>query len=434
MLKFGQGHMDISMENILHALSGYSPVIFLESQSDEHPASRYSYLAGLPEASLTAHGDKITRMEEGEVQAIDQNPWDALREFRKDYPDWLFGYISYDLKNFSENLHSHNPDPVRAPDLYFMKPGLVLRQNLKRGDAEVLKGDLPVEISLDFNVESQVDFDQLEFSVDKRSYLDTIREAQRRIKEGDFYEINLSHQLNMDFAGDPVVLYNRMKEAGPVPFGAFLQLDDLSIACASPERFLARDGDRIFSQPIKGTRGRGATVEEDEQLKKELEESDKEKAENLMIVDLVRNDFNRVAVTGSVQVPHLFEIQTFGTVHQMVSTIEARVGKISPVDILRACFPMGSMTGAPKISAMKSIEELENYKRGVYSGTIGYMTPSGDFDFNVVIRSALLKNDHLYYSVGGAITSDSDPEKEWEESLIKARALTEAMKTPAEEL
>ncbi len=434
MLRYGQGHMDIPVENILHALSGYTPVIYLESQSDEHPASRYSYLAGLPEASLTAHGDKITRMEKGEVYTEDQNPWEALRAFQHEQDDWLFGYISYDLKNYSEDLFSGNQDPVRAPDLYFMKPGMVLQHDLQRGDSRVIKGDLPVEISLDFDVDSQVDFDRLEYSVDKSDYLAMIREAQRRITEGEFYEINLSHQLRMDFAGDPVVLYNRMKKTGPVPFGAYLQLDDLTVACASPERFMAKEGDTIYSQPIKGTRGRGQTSEEDERLKEELTSSEKEKAENLMIVDLVRNDFNRVAETGSVHVPRLFDLQTFGTVHQMVSTVQARVGDISPVDILKACFPMGSMTGAPKISAMKSIEELENYRRGIYSGTIGYFTPAGDFDFNVVIRTALLKNNRLYYSVGGAITSESDPDQEWEETLVKARTLTEAMKTPSGKL
>jgi para-aminobenzoate synthetase component 1 len=214
-----------------------------------------------------------------------------------------------------------------------------------------------------------------------------------------------------------------MREIGPVPFGSFLQLDDISICCQSPERFLRKEGRSVFSQPIKGTSKRGRTPDEDELLKRALISSEKEQAENLMIVDLVRNDLSRIAKRGTVKVPELFAIQSFGTVHQMVSTVVAEAEQEDPVTILQACFPMGSMTGAPKISAMKSIEKLEDYKRGIYSGAIGYITPEGNFDFNVVIRTAIIRNNDLYYAVGGAITSDSNAQKEWEETQIKARAL-----------
>ena len=271
--------------------------------------------------------------------------------------------------------------------------------------------------------DSDLELHDIVYQTSREQYLRIIRQAQHQIKEGDFYEINISHQLRMAFDGEPWRLYQRMKEVGPVPFGAYVQMDDLVVCSQSPERFLRKEGRQVVSQPIKGTAERGRTDSDDDALKTKLLSSDKERAENLMIVDLVRNDLGRIARQGTVKVPELFSIQSFDTVHQMVSTVKAEAEETDPIAILEACFPMGSMTGAPKISAMKTIEKLEGYRRGVYSGAIGYITPEGDFDFNVVIRTALLKEGQLYYAVGGAITSDSDPEQEWQETLIKARAL-----------
>jgi para-aminobenzoate synthetase component 1 len=208
-----------------------------------------------------------------------------------------------------------------------------------------------------------------------------------------------------------------------------LEVDNVKICCQSPERFLRKEGEKVFSQPIKGTAKRSDCREQDDLLKEELLDSPKEKAENLMIVDLVRNDLSRIARHGSVKVTELFGIQSFGTVHQMVSTVEALTEERDPVSVIKACFPMGSMTGTPKISAMKAIEEYEDYKRGIYSGAIGYITPNGNFDFNVVIRTAIIKKDEIFYSVGGAVTSDSIPANEWQETLIKARALLDTVGT-----
>ena len=217
-----------------------------------------------------------------------------------------------------------------------------------------------------------------------------------------------------------------MRERGPVPFASYVFVDGVSICCASPERFLARKGNKVWSQPIKGTISR--VLGEDETDRNILQQSEKNRAENLMIVDLVRNDLNRIAKKGTVQVKDLFEIQSFETVHQMVSTVECEVEEeMDSIEVIKSCFPMGSMTGAPKISAMLSIEEIEDYKRGIYSGAIGYFTPDQDFDFNVVIRTAIVEANNLIYPVGGAITSDSVPEEEWEETLIKARALTNSL-------
>lgn len=411
-------------DQLVQHFSEKGPVVLLESQSSDHPESRVSYLAALPQASIKACGEKIVIEDEDEKQELQSNPWDALNSFYSRKADWLFGYLGYDLKNSLEALHSGNKDPVQAPDLYFMVPGVLLKIHRKNNAIEILKGKLPSGISKKAGSSAGVEVGPPEFSVKRHQYLSRIREAQRRIFEGDFYEINLSHQLRAECTGRSFELYRRMKRVGPVPFGAFLQIDDISICCMSPERFLSKEGRRVFSQPIKGTTRRGTGSAEDCKLRNALRASIKNRAENLMIVDLVRNDLSRIATEGSVKVSSLFDIQTFGTVHQMVSTVEAESAVANSIEIIKACYPMGSMTGAPKISVMKAIEELENYRRGIYSGAIGYIQPNGDFDFNVVIRTAIISRGTLYYSVGGAITGDSDPEEEWEETLVKARALT----------
>lgn len=416
--------MDSRIDSLVKKYSRKGPVILLESQSDDHPASRYSYLSALPESYIEAGGGDVFIYKKGRKSRTNENPFEALSRFYEEEADWMFGYLGYDLKNFVEKLSSGNEDRVQAPDLYFMVPQVLIRFDRHNQSYEFIKGrEDKVEDTMPSSGKS-CKISSLRFTVKRDHYLECIREAQRRITEGDYYELNLSHQLIADFEGDPYDLYKSMRAVGPVPFGAYIEKENLSVCSMSPERFLAKEGKRVYSQPIKGTMKRGADDTDDRRLREELSSSQKEQAENLMIVDLVRNDLSRIARKGSVKVSDLFQIQTFGTVHQMVSTVEAEAETENPIEIIKACYPMGSMTGAPKISAMKSIEELENYRRGIYSGAIGYMKPGGDFDFNVVIRTAIISARNLYYSVGGAITGDSDPEQEWEETLIKARALT----------
>ncbi len=419
--------MDSLIDSFVKKYSEKGPVILLESQSGDHPSSKSSYLAALPVASIEARDDQISISRQGQNTEFTRNPWKALADFYEEQKGWLFGYLGYDLKNNIERLSSNNRDPIEAPDLYFMVPGVLIRFNHRKNFVEFIKGDPPKDEEAPLSHKDNLNFSSLNYTVTRDNYLVCIEEAKRRIAEGDFYELNLSHQLIADFEGDPYSLYRKMREVGPVPFGAFFQREDLSICCMSPERFLARQGKRVYSQPIKGTIQRGMNEADDRKLRTELSGSVKDRAENLMIVDLVRNDLSRIAREGSVKVTDLFQIQTFGTVHQMVSTIEAEAKTDNPIEIIKACYPMGSMTGAPKISAMKSIDELENYRRGIYSGAIGYLKPGGDFDFNVVIRTAIVSGHKLFYSVGGAITGDSDPKSEWEETLVKARALTKVL-------
>ncbi|MDR8390320.1 aminodeoxychorismate synthase component I [Aliifodinibius sp. S!AR15-10] len=422
---------NINLSTLIPMLQSKGAVVLLESQSYLHPAAQKTYLAAMPKAEIWAYGNQVYRRLGKKIhKKPDADPWEELKQFQSETDGWLFGYLGYDLKNHLEKLESNNRDQVGAPDLFMMNPGLLIQ--ITQNGWSVIKGKIPA------NTGSEITSQQLDYRlknveprVTEQAYRGIIRQAKNHIREGNYYEVNLSHQMQGDFSGCFYGLYEDMKRVGPVPFGAYLHFADegnsWSVCCASPERFLAREGSRVFSQPIKGTIHRGNSVTEDEELKQWLQSSEKNRAENLMIVDLVRNDLGRIAKTGSVKVSNLFEVQSFETVHQMVSTIEALVDEVASTDIIRACFPMGSMTGAPKISAMRSIEELEGYRRGIYSGAIGYLAPGGNFDFNVVIRTAVIKQDQLYYSVGGAITSDSEPGREWQETLVKAKALTSAV-------
>jgi para-aminobenzoate synthetase component 1 len=374
----------------------------------------------MPVTELIAYGDQIIIRNGSKEQHITGNPWEYLDRLQSESGDWLFGYLGYDLKNHLEALRSENEDLTGSPDLYMMVPGLVIEWSLDK--MMVLKGKLPA-MDVETPDSKNSDLHDLKPLGSRDEYIQTIQKAQEMITEGEFYEINLTHPMQARFTGKPHHLYRAMREKGPVPFGAYIQCENITICSASPERFLKKSGGRVFSQPIKGTSPRSNDPAQDMKHKEELY-SEKNRAENLMIVDLVRHDLSAIALPGTVKVPELYEIHSFDTVHQLISTIEAEAdARYRSVEIIKACFPPGSMTGAPKIRVMKAIDELETYKRGVYSGAIGYIRPDGDFDFNVVIRSAIIRDNNLIYPVGGAITGDSDPQAEWEETMIKTRAL-----------
>lgn len=389
------------------------PILWLDSQDAAHPQATISWLAKKPDVTLTYREGLAKVTYPGGSREWSTDAWQALRYVRETWPGWWGGYLGYDLKNDVEALTSANTDLVNAADLHMSR----WTQIVPREPGS----PLPFKIGA-------FKLSQPEPIITRDAYLESIREAKRHIVEGDIYELNLSHPLVASFEGDAKGLFAAMRRVGPVPFGAFMQMDDLAICGASPERFLSLNKGILRSDPIKGTVERGKTQEQDEEFRRNLLSSDKNKAENLMIVDLVRNDLSMVCEPGSVKVESLFDIQSFNTVHQMVSTVTGHKMKdISPEEAIKACFPMGSMTGAPKISAMTIIETLETWRRGIYSGAIGFMAPDGDFSFNVVIRTAIIKHGRLVYGVGGAITSDSDPEAEWDETLVKAKALVNAI-------
>ena len=400
-----------------------SEMILLESQMNEHPSSSRSFAAITPKRWIRAQSDMITMFDGEEIHTFIENPWEALKTFRNQRNCWLFGYFGYDLKNFTEKLSSANKLLYKLPDLFFMEPESLLIY--KNGEVEkfgkpmldvVSTTELPAgEVKVEGTVQRLIN---------KKEYIETVRLIKERIKAGDFYELNYSYPIQAEWHQPAYWLYQKMREINPVPFGAFLQIAEGAVISISPERFLKKKGQQIISEPIKGTAGRSDDKRVDEKRKSELL-NEKNRAENLMIVDLVRHDLSKVSKTGSVRVEKLFDIQTFGTVHQLISTIVAEADEQTDVvDIIKECFPMGSMTGAPKIEVMQAIEDYESYKRGIYSGAIGYFTPDDDFDFNVVIRTSIVQNNKVIYPVGGAITSDSEPDEEWNETKIKAENLT----------
>lgn len=414
------------LDNLVNHFSNYGSLVLLESQSKSHKASRYTLLAAQAKATITAYGNKIEVREGEKKTCFNANPWEALAVFRQKQDDYLFGYLGYDLKNYNEHLTSFNNDETGAPDLFFMVPSVLFKIDAQGGEMEVIKGSVPNNTTQNKEAEP-IKIGAIQSSVGYQEYITIVNRIKDDIYEGDYYELNYTHPLCANFSGSPYQLYGKMRQLGPGPFGAYLKIDDLGICCFSPERFLRKAGKKLLSQPIKGTIKSVASQTQDAVLKAKLQQSEKERAENLMIVDLVRNDLSRVSRAGTVHVNNLYEIQSFANVHQMVSTISAVSAEDNPVEIIKACFPMGSMTGAPKVKVMQAIEAYENYKRGIYSGAIGYFTPDDDFDFNVVIRTAILKGRKLYFPVGGAITADSDPESEWQESLLKAESLNQVL-------
>ena len=371
------------------------------------------------------------------LECDDTNCLEKTAEFiDKHNGDYRFGFLSYDLKNEVEDLKSQHPDRIQFPLVGFFVPRYVVQWD-ENGKQTFLKGEADQK-ALDFiaNFLSQKEVQpnnkvQLIPGLSKKDYISTIEKLQEEIQYGNIYEVTYCQEFYAEKSKiAPLSTYFALNSATKATFSCFVEWNGRYLLSASPERFLKREGNRLITQPIKGTAKRGVTQEEDLQLKTDLLASEKERAENVMIVDLVRNDLSRIAERNSVQVDELFGVYTFETVHQLISTVSATIDeKVTVLEILKALFPMGSMTGAPKISAMNLIEVHETFKRGLYSGSVGYFKPNGDFDFNVIIRSILYneKNQSISCPVGGAITLKSSPEMEYEECLIKVKALKEVL-------
>jgi len=407
----------------------YDSVVWLDSNNYSHSQLQYDAILAV---------DEFTSIQTDYLDAFEK-----LKEYQGITNDWIFGYLTYDLKNDVEDLSSNNYDGLEFPDVYFFQPQKIFLLKGNTLETQYLRM-VDDEIDIDLKALKNLQDYYLEQSrkvsdnpikihlrIHKDEYFDKVNRMLNHIHRGDIYEANFCQEFYADNTNiNPLVTYNKLNTISKPPFATFLKLNDKYLLSASPERYIKKEGQTIISQPIKGTAKRSSNSEEDKILKEQLEKDPKERSENVMIVDLVRNDLSKTAIKGSVVVKELCKVYTFDQVHQMISTIEAQVdSNVSPVDIIKATFPMGSMTGAPKISAMKIIEELEETKRGLYSGAVGYFSPEGDFDFNVVIRSILYNASKQYvsYSVGGAITAKSDPLKEYEECLVKAKAMREVL-------
>lgn len=411
-------------EQILNWAQQFREVVFLDSNSYPQQYSNFDCILAV---------DAFTSLKTDYYNAFED-----LKQYQQNTKDWLFGYLSYDLKNGIENLHSNNFDGLNFPDLFFFQPKKVY----------ILKGnELEIKYLMLCDDEVEEDFEEIinvqtetfvtlsgvevKQRISKELYIQKVNKMLEHIHVGDMYEANFCMEFYAENAViNPLEKFQKLNEISQAPFSVFFKNYKHYLLSASPERYLKKEGDKIISQPIKGTSKRFVDPIEDEKSKSVLVSDAKERAENIMITDLVRNDLSHTSQKGSVEVEELCGIYSFLQVHQMISTITSKLDpQYAAVDVLKTTFPMGSMTGAPKISVMEIVENLEETKRGLYSGAVGYFTPEGDFDFNVVIRSILYNQENRYvsFSVGSAITSLSIPEKEYEECLLKAKAMHEVL-------
>jgi para-aminobenzoate synthetase component 1 len=349
---------------------------------------------------------------------------------------WQLGFIGYDYKNQLENAY-HQPkqkNTFEFPDLYFFEPDILICFEDSQFTIHATTNNTSVILAEIENTFIPVTDEnhQVKFQPDTNfnTYEEHFNTLKNHILQGDIYITNYCIALTAQNSFlNPVQLYLKLNQQTPTPFSSFIKYQDQYLICASPERFLKKEGQQLISQPIKGTAPRGNSEKEDHTNKTQLQNSIKEKTENVMVVDLVRNDLSRIC--DQVNVTELFGIYSFETVHQMISTITGKLKENTGFkDIIKATFPMGSMTGAPKINAVNSSVALENFNRELYSGTVGYITPEGDFDFNVIIRSILhdSKSNSSSIRVGSAITYNTTATQEWDECLLKARSLLSLFK------
>jgi para-aminobenzoate synthetase component 1 len=365
------------------------------------------------------------------------NAFEDLKQYQQTSKDWIFGYLSYDLKNDIEELNSSNFDGLQFPDLFFFQPKklFLLKNNqleiqyLYMCDDEV-EEDFELILGTKIPTTSNSNPIEIQQRISKDLYKEKVSKMLKYINKGTIYEANFCMEFYAETDLNPLDKYFLLNDISKPPFATFLKNNNHFLLSATPERYLKKENNKIISQPIKGTAKRFSDADQDAISKNSLASDPKERSENIMITDLVRNDLSRTAKKGSVEVEELCGIYSFLQVHQMISTITSIIdNQYSALDVIKNSFPMGSMTGAPKISAMNIIEELEETKRGLYSGSVGYFTPNGDFDFNVIIRSILYnsKNNYVSFSVGSAITALSIPELEYEECLLKATAMIKVL-------
>jgi len=365
------------------------------------------------------------------------NGFEDLKQYQQTSKDWIFGYLSYDLKNDTEELNSSNFDGLQFPDLFFFQPKKLFLLKDNQLEIQYLSMcDDEVEEDFDLILETKIlpisnsNPIEIQQRISKDFYLEKVAKMLEYINKGNIYEANFCMEFFAETTINPLDKYFLLNDISKPPFATFLKNNNHFLLSATPERYLKKEGEKIISQPIKGTSKRYLDNIEDDISKNNLASDPKERSENIMITDLVRNDLSRTAKKSSVEVEELCGVYSFLQVNHMISTITSIVDdQYSALDVIKKSFPMGSMTGAPKISAMTIIEELEETKRGLYSGSVGYFTPNSNFDFNVVIRSILYNstNNYVSFSVGSAITALSIPELEYEECLLKANAMIKVL-------
>lgn len=438
--------------NIFASLHQQPWAIFLDSCQPWSQQGRFDLIAAEPYATLITEGEKTEIRCGDRVTHATENPFELLQrelgdpiESRSSHPfcGGAMGYFSYDLGRRLERLpnvaNDIDPLPQMAMGLYDW--ALLVDHQLQRswlvsqGRSEKTHeqwDSLITRFSQPFTEQKPAPFKvegEIRSNMSKTEYLQQLQRIQQYIHDGDCYQVNFSQRFELPVSGDPWQAYLQLRQLNPAPFAAYLNLPDHQILSLSPERFLQLDRGQVESKPIKGTSPRGKDMEQDRQQAEQLKLSSKDRAENLMIVDLLRNDISKSCENGSVKVPHLFEIESFTSVHHLVSTVTGELAtNKNATDLLQGCFPGGSITGAPKLRAMEIIEELEPCRRGIYCGSIGYLGFDGNMDSNIAIRTLLHKNGKLSLSAGGGIVADSDPETEYAETFHKVDAILKMLK------
>ena len=452
-----------SAEEIFRALKDRESVFFLDSASCHEKLGRFSFLGCDPFLVFKSKRDSITlEWRDGKVENFNSSPFSALKDLLKLYKmehdpalpfrSGMVGYFAYDLKDFIEDLPDKAYDDLNLPDCILGFYDVVIIHDNLKGKTYISSSGFPetdpVKATLrrterleefketlsqaskreNISAKFYAEMPELRSNFSKEEYSEIIAKAKNYIKKGDIYQVNLSQRFQAKVKVEPAELYLRLRDVSPAPFAAYLGFKDVAILSSSPERFLLKKGDYIETRPIKGTRPRGEDEIRDAFFKKQLIESSKDRAEHIMIVDLERNDLGKICKYGSVLPSETFVLEGYKNVFHLVSTVAGELERgASPIDCLFAAFPGGSITGAPKIRSMEIIEELEPVKRSVYTGSIGYISFDGDMDMSIVIRTLLVKEDNVYFQVGGGIVADSVPEEEYEETLHKARGLMEAL-------
>ncbi len=438
---------------------------FLDSGMDPVRLGRYSFAGSDPFLVVRSRGTKVTLIRGGKEEIRQGNPFDVLRELLATYSlaslsgipftGGAVGYFSYDLCHFMERLPSTTVDDLNLPECYlafydtaavfdhlegkaylvscgFPELDEARRQRRVENRLKEIKGRLRYglpQLAAEAGPPPGGEGIVLKSNFSREEYLKAVAAAREYICAGDIFQVNLSQRFESDLPVSPYELHRLLRKINPAPFSSYIDFDGVSIVSASPERFLQVQGDWLETRPIKGTRPRGKTAEEDRKLAGELLSSAKDRAENVMIVDLERNDIGRVCRYGTVKVTELAILETFPTVFHLTSTVRGRLSEGKDrIDLLKATFPGGSITGAPKVRAMEIIDELEPTRRSVYTGSIGYLGFNGNMDLNIVIRTFLIKAGRAYFQVGGGIVYDSEPEAEYQETLDKAKALIQALR------
>jgi len=440
-------HLKGGFEGVYDRLSSMDYSFFLDSSMGESNLGRYSFIGFNPSLVFRSKGMRVELIDRnGRVIVKHGDPFDLLNRLIKKrcvenpmkipFPGGAVGYFAYDLGVFSiKNFRFKSKDDLNNWDCVLgFYNSILARDNLKKKDFLIACNGRERDLMLEMLAMvkpakgKKPEIGALKSNFSKQPYCSAVRKVKDYIAAGDIYQANLSQRFNAGFRGDSWLLYKRLRALNPAPFAAYLNFPEVKVLCDSPERFLRIDGRLIETRPMKGTRPRGGSKAEDRKLKNELLNSPKDKAENLMIVDLERNDLGRVCEFGSVKVSELEVVETYPTVFQMVSNVQGILRKgVGQVDCLKACFPGGSITGAPKVRAMEIIDELEPTRSNIYTGAVGYLGFDGSMDLNIAIRTIIVKDNRVYFQVGGGIVADSNPEDEYMETLVKAKALLRAL-------